>query len=152
MIQAGIRGVMRQGYKPTTVRNKRDRPAPDLVNRAFHAEAPAHHGKVIELKLVYHRAHGANVVLDGQLGGLRESTVARTRKIEEMTSHMRGQVGKQLAKRGAAGGPSVHEDHIWARAHGSVRHFTLAHIDEALGRRAKQIGSLLDGYGHQVSV
>ena len=40
MIQAGIRGVMRQGYKPTTVRNKRDRPAPDLVNRAFHAEAP----------------------------------------------------------------------------------------------------------------
>lgn len=40
MIQAGIRGVMRQGYKPTTVRNKRDRPAPDLVNRAFHAHAP----------------------------------------------------------------------------------------------------------------
>lgn len=40
MAEAGIRGVMRQGYKPTTVRNKRERPAPDLVNRAFHAEAP----------------------------------------------------------------------------------------------------------------
>lgn len=37
----GIRGVSRRrGFCVTTVRDRRERPAPDLVNRRFHADAP----------------------------------------------------------------------------------------------------------------
>ena len=41
MRQAGLRGVSRRrGFTVTTERNRRQRPAPDLVNRRFRAEAP----------------------------------------------------------------------------------------------------------------
>jgi putative transposase len=41
MQQAGIRGVSRRrGFTVTTERDKRQRPAPDLVNRRFRADAP----------------------------------------------------------------------------------------------------------------
>lgn len=41
MRKAGIRGVSRRrGFTVTTERDRRQRPAPDLVNRHFHADAP----------------------------------------------------------------------------------------------------------------
>ena len=41
MRAAGLRGVSRRrGFTVTTERNRRERPAPDLVNRQFSAEAP----------------------------------------------------------------------------------------------------------------
>ena len=41
MRKAGIRGVSRRrGFTVTTERDRRQRPAPDLVNRRFHADAP----------------------------------------------------------------------------------------------------------------
>jgi putative transposase len=40
MAAAGIAGVTRRRYSPTTVRNKKERPAPDLVDRKFQASGP----------------------------------------------------------------------------------------------------------------
>ena len=41
MRTAGLRGASRRrGFTVTTERNRRERPAPDLVNRRFTAEAP----------------------------------------------------------------------------------------------------------------
>jgi putative transposase len=40
MSEAGIAGITRRRYNPTTVRNKKERPAPDLVDRKFQASGP----------------------------------------------------------------------------------------------------------------
>lgn len=40
MQAAGLQGVSRRKAPPTTMRSKRERPAPDLVDRSFRAEAP----------------------------------------------------------------------------------------------------------------
>lgn len=40
MAEAGIVGITRRRYNPTTVRNKKERPAPDLVDRKFQASGP----------------------------------------------------------------------------------------------------------------
>jgi putative transposase len=40
MRRAQLRGVSRRGFVVTTERNPRQRPAPDLVNRRFVADAP----------------------------------------------------------------------------------------------------------------
>lgn len=40
MREAGLRGETRRRWPKTTIREKRARPAPDLVQRQFHADAP----------------------------------------------------------------------------------------------------------------
>ena len=111
----------------------------DGVSGDHAAAVVADHGDVVEVEQIDRATHGVDVVGDRQwrVGGVPARPGAG--QVEEVAGDVFGEVREQVAERGPADRPPVHEEHVGALSDDPVGDLTGPDVQEACRFLSEQV-------------